>query len=391
MLHRFLAFVLLAFFATIPFASAAPEPYEINVILPLTGSAAFLAKEEVASLGVVEKHVNDTGGIHGQPIKFVYYDDQSNPQQAVVMLNQVIAKHVPVVLGSSLVGTCGAMTPLVKDNGPVMYCFSPGNYPPRGSYGFVASYAIVDYLVGSMRYFREKGWTHIALLTSTDASGQDGETNVKAAMATAEGRGLEIIENEHFNPTDMSMAAQLTKIKGSGAQVLIGWVSGTGFGTLLHSASDVGLQIPIFGSASNLVYAQLNSYGSFIGNNVMFTAVPGDVLDALPRGPLRDAVSTYLTAMKAAGIRPDQGNTLSWDPANLVVDALRKRGTNATATQLRDYLMNVKGWTGINGTYDFEKYPQRGVGSSAGIVMVRWDTAKGTWVPISSLGGTPLR
>src|SRR5580692_3388343 len=116
MYHRFLSCMLLALFATIPFASAAPDPYEINVIIPLTGSAAFLAKEEAASLGVFEKQVNERGGIRGQPIKFVYSDDQSSPQMAVQALNQVIAKHVPVVLGSSLVGTCGAMAPIVKDN-----------------------------------------------------------------------------------------------------------------------------------------------------------------------------------------------------------------------------------------------------------------------------------
>ena len=391
MLQRFLAFVLLALFATIPFASAAPDPYEINVILPLTGAAAFLAKEEVASLGVVEKQINASGGIKGQPIKFVYLDDQTNPQQAVVMLNQVIAKHVPVVLGSTLVAMCNAMAALVKDNGPVMYCFSPGNYPPAGSYEFVASYPIADYFVGAMRYFRDKKLTRIAFIGSTDATGQDGENNVNAALQTPEGKGVEVIEREHFNPTDMSMTAQLARIKASNAQALIAWVSGTGFGTLLHSMSDVGLTIPTLASSANLIYAQLDGYKGFIGNNIIFPAVPGDDLEGLPRGRLRDAVASYMTAMKAAGIRPDQGHTLSYDPALLVVEALRKLGTNATATQIRDYLMNVKGWTGINGTYDFAKYPQRGIGGSGGIVIVRWDTEKGTWVPLSAPGGLPLK
>lgn len=392
MLQRLVAgFVLAALIATIPFASSAAEPYEINVILPLTGGAAFLAKEEVASLGVVEKLVNDAGGIRGTPIKFVYFDDQSSPQIAVQVLNQVISKHVPIVLGSSLVGTCGAMAPLVKDNGPVMYCFSPGNYPERGSYGFVASLPIVDYLIAATRYFREKGWKRVAMITSNDATGQDGENNFAAAFATPEGRGEVIIDRERFNLTDISVSAQLSRVKASGAQALIGWVTGTGFGTLLRGAADVGLDIPILASSSNLLYAQLDGYAGFMGNNVIFPAVPGDALEALPRGPMRDAVSRYLTAMKAAGLRADQGNTLSWDPALLVVDALRKLGTEATATQFRDYLMNVRGWTGINGTYDFHTFPQRGVGGPGSIVMVRWDKTKGTWVAISSLGGTPLK
>src|SRR6185312_2668211 len=100
MYRRALAYLLFLCVALVPFASRAADPYEINVVLPLTGAAAFLAKEEVASLGVVEKQVNASGGIKGQPIKFVYFDDQTNPQQAVVMLNQIVAKHAPVVLGS---------------------------------------------------------------------------------------------------------------------------------------------------------------------------------------------------------------------------------------------------------------------------------------------------
>jgi len=391
MIHRVLVCVLSVCLAFVPFASRAADPYEINVVLPLTGAAAFLAKEEVASLGVVEKQVNASGGIKGQPIKFVYFDDQSNPQQAVVMLNQVIAKHAPIVLGSTIVAMCNAMAALVKDNGPVMYCFSPGNYPPLGSYEFVASYPIADYFVGAMRYFHDKRLTRIAFIGSTDATGQDGENNVNASLQTPQAKGIEVVEREHFNPTDLTMTAQLARIKASNAQVLIAWVSGTGFGTLLHSMSEVGLTIPTLASSANLVYAQLDSYKGFIGNNIIFPAVPGDDLDSIPRGHLRDAVASYMTAMKAAGIRPDQGHTLSYDPALLVVEALRKLGTSATSTQIRDYLMSVKGWTGINGTYDFAKYPQRGIGGSDGIVIVRWDTDKGTWVPLSTPGGAPLK
>ncbi len=389
MMRRSLATILLLCVALVPFASRAADPYELNVILPLTGGAAFLAKEEVAAMGVAEKLVNDSGGIQGRPIKFTFLDDQTNPQVAVQLANQVISKHVPVVFGSTIISLCSAMAPLMKD-GPVQYCFAPGIYPERGSYVFTSSFKVVDYLQAVVRYFRLKGWKKVAMVFSNDATGQDAENAFNAAFAGPEGGGEEIIDREHFNLNDISVSAQLSRVKASGAQVMIGWVTGTGFGTLLRSASDVGLQIPLLGSTSNLIYAQLEGYGSFIGSNVMFAAVPGDVLDSLPRGAMRNAVASYMAAMKAGGVRPDQGHTLAWDPALLVVAALRKYGTNATALQIRDYLASVKGWTGINGTYDFDKYPQRGLGTGS-IVVVQWDPSKGTWVGVSALGGTPLR
>jgi hypothetical protein len=100
-------------------------------------------------------------------------------------------------------------------------------------------------------------------------------------------------------------------------------------------------------------------------------------------------VSSYLSAMKAAGLRPDQGNTLSWDAGLLVIGAFRKFGFEMTATQLHDYLVKLRGWTGINGIYDFAAVPQRGLGSNW-VIMVRWDKTKDDWTPVSAPGGEPL-
>jgi branched-chain amino acid transport system substrate-binding protein len=112
---------------------------EINVILPLTGGGAFLGKAEQQALIQFEKAANADGGIHGQTLKFVFHDDQSSPQVAVQLANQVKATNPPVILGSSLVALCNAMAPLMKD-GPLLYCFSPGIHPVNG--GFVYSSSI---------------------------------------------------------------------------------------------------------------------------------------------------------------------------------------------------------------------------------------------------------
>lgn len=388
-MKRFLVLAFAMLLAGIPLSSVAEEPYEINVILPQTGGAAFLGNAEIATLHVVEKVVNTTGGIQGRPIKFTYFDDQSSPQVAVQLANQVIAKKVPIVIGSTLVALCSAMAPLMKD-GPVMYCLSPGIYPEKGTYVFTGSTSVTDLLTTTARYYREKHYTKVAVITSTDASGQDGERNVGAAFGGPEGRGIEIVDREHFNLTDISVAAQMAHIKASRAQAMVAWVTGTAFGTILRGAQDAGVTIPITTSTGNLVYKQLDGYKGLIGNNVYFPGSPGVAVDALPRGTTKDSVDTYLRAMKDAGIRPDQANTLAWDPTLMLIDALRKYGTDATPTQIRDYIANLRGWAGIYGTYDFEKYPQRGLGAGS-IVMVRWDTAKGTWDSVSAMGGSPLK
>jgi branched-chain amino acid transport system substrate-binding protein len=391
MMKKLLTAVLIALLAIAPLKSIAADPYEINVILPSTGGAAQFGLGAITTLHVVESFVNKTGGIRGRPLKFVYLDDQSNPQVAVQLTNQVIAQGAQVVFGSMLVATCGAMAPLLQKSGPIMYCLSSGFYPPPGSYGFVGAMASKDVYAVALRYLREKGLKKIAMLSSTDGTGQDGERGVDALLSSPEGAGMELVDREHFNPSDISVAAQLAHVKASGAQAMLVWVTGAPFGMVLHGASDAGINFPIVGTASNLVYSQLEGYSSFVGDNLYIAgAVPGDASDRLPPGHLRDVVKTYQKEMATAGIKVDQGTVTSWDPALLLVDALRKLGPTANAAQIRDYLNTVHDWTGVFGQYDFREYPQRGLGPNLS-VLVRWDKAKGTWVSVSAPGGAPLK
>ena len=81
--------LLLAGVAGLP--ATAAEPYSIDTILAQTGPASFLGKGEQQALELAEKAVNAKGGIKGRPVKFVFHDDQTNPQVAVQLATQMIA------------------------------------------------------------------------------------------------------------------------------------------------------------------------------------------------------------------------------------------------------------------------------------------------------------
>src|SRR6202043_2786634 len=95
------------------------------------------------ALQLAEPLINKAGGVQGQPVHFIFYDDQSSPQTAVQLTNRVAAAKPAVLLGSSLVAVCNAMAPLMQ-NGPTMYCFSPGIHPAPGNYVFTSSISTYD-------------------------------------------------------------------------------------------------------------------------------------------------------------------------------------------------------------------------------------------------------
>jgi len=172
-----ISLVLFAAVAALPGAAPA-YAYDINAILPLTGGASFLGKSEQKAMQLAEPLINKSGGIKGQPVHFEYFDDQSNPQTGVQLSNRVIGAKPAIVLGSSLVAVCNAMAPLMQA-GPTQYCFSPGIHPAAGSYVFTSSVSTVDLADAMIRYFRLKGWTRLAFMTSADATGQDAERGLE--------------------------------------------------------------------------------------------------------------------------------------------------------------------------------------------------------------------
>jgi len=382
------AALLIAVCSLLPAGSRAADPYEIDVLLPLTGPATFIGKGMASGIAAAEAVVNKAGGINGQPVKFVIQDDQSNPQIDVQLANAIIAKNRPAFMGAALVAQCNALAPLTKD-GPLLYCLTPGVHPPEGSYVFSIDPSTSDVIPVAIRYFRQRGITRFAVITSTDATGQDAERGIDAAFAFPENSGIGIVDREHFATSDVSVSAQMAHVKASNAQILIAWSTGTPLGTLLRGALESGLDLPILTTNGNLTYAQMTQYAQILPKELYCPGFACVVPDQVTDRPVKAAVQAFNEALIAGGVRPEYMPSTSYDPALILVNALRKLGTNATPAQLRSYIASLRGFPGATGMYDFRAAPQRGLGQGA-VMVVRWDRAKNGWIAVSKPGERPL-
>jgi branched-chain amino acid transport system substrate-binding protein len=369
--------------------AVAADPYEINVILSMTGAGTFVGQGQWQAIQIAETAINKSGGIGGRPVKFVLKDDASNPQVDIQLTQALIAAKVPIVIGPTITASCNAIMPLVAAGGPVMYCLTAGAKPTPGGYVFSTLTSTPDLIAVSMRYFRERGWKRMAYLLTTDASGQDAEQGILAAAALPENKGIEIVAREHFAPGDISISAQLANIKAAKPDALLAWATGTPGGTALRGMHDAGITMPVLLSPGNMTepftkqYAPVLTDVSFLPGMAYYGGTSG--VDAKTRA----AMNLLVTSFHNANAVPDQVAISAWDPTMFVVDTLRRVGVDAPAAKIRDAMINSKGWVGANGVYNYSAYSQRGIGQGA-IVMVRWDTSRGDFVPVSKLGGQPL-
>jgi branched-chain amino acid transport system substrate-binding protein len=369
-------------------AEPSGEPYVINVVLPLSGNAAFLGQEQQQVLQLLTGKVNRQGGIRGQPLQLAFHDDQSSPQTAVQIATEVIATRPAVILGSALVGMCNAMAPLVK-NGPLLFCLSPGFHPAAGSFAFTSGAATDDSMRTMLRQFRARGWTRIAMISSTDATGQDADRSMAQVMA--EMPDLRMVEQSHFNLSDVSVIAQLERIKSAQPDALIAWSSGTALATIFKAVLQTGLEVPIGTTAGNFVYAQMARFADLLPPRLfvasaLFPEHPGyHGLDARVEAVQQD----FYAVLRAGNMLPDNMAGTSWDAGMLVVDALRALGPQASARDLRGWIGSQTDWPGINGLYDFHAKPERGV-QQKDTVLTRWDAPSGRFVWASAPGGGAL-
>jgi branched-chain amino acid transport system substrate-binding protein len=369
--------------------AGAAEPYPIYTILSLTGLAAFIGKGEEQTLKAAESVINGSGGIHGRPVQFEIQDDQSNPAVAVQLFNAILAKGVPVQLGPSLAGPCSAVAPLVKTQ-IVNYCFSPALHPPAGSYSFSGSASTVDLVATALRYFKAKGIRKLAMLQTTDASGQDGEQVINEDLKLPEFADLSVVDAEHFAPNDVSVDAQVLRIKNSGAQAIIAWLSGPPFGTICRSVANAGLDVYLMSSAGNVSYAQIGQYKSFLPKNTLFISPRFIATNLTATTPVKRMQEQYFKAMASVGVpKPDVLQSVAWNPVFVVVDALRKLPENASAQQVHDYIERMQGFPGINGPMNYRDGSQRGESPDSALV-VRYEAEGPTFVAVSKPGGAPL-
>src|SRR5260370_28611556 len=96
-------------------ATAAQADIKIGAVLSITGPASFLGDPEKKTLEMYVADINAKGGVNGQPIKLVIYDDGGDPNQARTFGTRLIEEDkVDALLAGSTTATTMAIIPLAE-------------------------------------------------------------------------------------------------------------------------------------------------------------------------------------------------------------------------------------------------------------------------------------
>ena len=215
---------------------------KIGAVLSATGPASFLGEPEDKTLRMYVDKINAAGGVAGNKIELVIYDDGGDANKARTFASRLIEDDkVVAMVGGSTTGTTMAMIPVFE--GAEVPFISLGGaveiIDPVSKYVFKTPHTDRMACEKIFEDLKQRGLTKIALISGTDGFG--ASMRVQCTLAAPK-YGIQILTEETYGPRDSDMTTQLTKIKNTaGVQAVVNTGFGQGPAIVTRNYAQLGM------------------------------------------------------------------------------------------------------------------------------------------------------
>jgi branched-chain amino acid transport system substrate-binding protein len=356
--------------------AAAQEPIRVGSFLAVTGPAAFLGDPEQKTLEMQIEKINADGGVLGRKLQLVAYDSGGDAEKARTFAKRLIEQDkVDVIVGGSTTGETMAAVPLVEAAGMPFVSLAGAVVIVEPVKKWVFKTPHTDRMACDKIFvdMKARGFTKAALISG---SGGFDKSMRAECLKVAPNHGIGIVADETYGAADTDMTAQLTKIKGSGAQAVLNAGFGQGPAIVTRNFKQVGVGLPLYQShgVASKEYIKLSGDAA---EGVRLPAAALLVADILPAG---DAQKPVVTAYRNAyeGKYKSDVSTFgghAWDGLMLYVNAVKAAGSTDKA-KVRDALEATKGYVGTGGVVNMSATDHMGLDLSAFRLL---EIKGGTW------------
>ena len=353
-------FLVLALVITILSAcKPAPKAIKIGINAPLTGDIPKVGEGTKYAAEMWLEDINKAGGLDvgGQKYKveLVIEDNESKADSAVTVATKLITQdQILVMVGPQASKQAIPAGEVANNNETPM--ISPWSTNPRTTEDrpWVFRACFLDPFQGPVvaKFATEEfGFTKAAVLYDVASDYPKGLAEFfKAAWEELHGPGS-VVAYETFTTKDRDFSAQLTKIKGSGAEFFFTPQYYDEVPLIAKQAHELGWTKPIVGS---------DSWGSaelmtLCGDDCKGLFFSTHYAAAGAKGATKEFIDRYNAKY---GYVPDDVGALTWDAMLIVQKAIQDCGKitgdlKADRKCIRDALARIKDFEGITGKMTF--------------------------------------
>jgi len=236
--------------AGLPGGAFAADSVLLPCVCELSGAGAVSGTNYRDGARLAAEEINAAGGILGKQIEMRDYDTQTDPQTSRALVQKAIDDGAYVIIGTVYSGSTIVNMMVAKQNGiPQMTGSEAPNITLQGNpYIFRTSSGAAKGVPSLTPYFKNSlGVSKIAVAWVNNEFGKGGHDVFINQMKAA---GIEVVADVPSEQGQADFAADVSRIKDSGAQAAFVYVNEEESARFLREAKKQGLGIPMVGEVT---------------------------------------------------------------------------------------------------------------------------------------------
>ncbi len=352
--------------ASFAFVQPAAAEIKLGSTLAITGPASFLGDPEAKTLKMLVDQVNAAGGINGETVTLIQYDDAANPNNARTFATRLVEDdEVVAVIGGSTTGATMAMVPIFED-AEIPFISLAGAVviiDPVKTWVFKTPHTDRMACAKIFEDMKQQGIAKIGLISGT---GGFGKSMREQCLDIVGDYGIKVLADETYGPKDADMTPQLTKIKNTaGVEAVLNPGFGQGPALVTRNYRQLGMTQPLYQSHGVASQSFIELAGD-AAEGVRMAAPSLLVAESLAADdPQRAVVVAYKQAYeKETGEPVSTFGGYAYDAFEMLKAAIEKAGSDDPAA-IRDALEATSGYVGVTGEFNFSPTDHLGLDLSA--------------------------
>lgn len=355
MINKLMTSTAIAVLGAAALAAPAEAEIKIGAVLAVTGPASFLGDPAKKTLEMYVEQINEAGGINGEMLDLVIYDDSGDASRSTTFATRLIEEdEIVAMVGGSTTGTTMAMVPIFEDYeipfislGGAVVIIDPVK-------PFVFKTPHTDRMACE-KIFEDLQNQEISQIGMISGTGGFGKSMREQCIDVAGDWGIEIVADQTYGPQDSDMTPQLTNIKNTeGLQAVVNAGFGQGPAIVTRNFAQLGFEVPLYQSHG----VASKSYIDLAGDAAEGVRLPASALlvaEALPDDDAqKPVVVDYKTTYEEITGEPvSTFGGHAYDGLMILVEALKTVEDTSDSIAIRDAIEATQGFMGTAGIVNF--------------------------------------
>ena len=365
-LHRFAVTAAIGLLVLLSVAHRASAQIKIGAVLSVSGPASFLGDPEKKTLEIYVDEINAKGGVNGQKLQLVVYDDAGSADNARTFATRLVEEDkIVAMVGGSTTGATLAMIQVFEEAKIPFISLAGAIQIVEPVHKWIFKTPHTDKMACEKIFadLKSRNLTTIALISGTDAFGKSMRDQ---CVAVAPKAGISIALEENYGPRDSDMTPQLTNIRNkAGVQAVVNPGFGQGPAIVTRNYRQLGIALPLYQS-HGVASKQFIELAGPAAEGVRLPAAALLIADQLPSSdPQKAVVVNYSrTYQTKTGQAVSTFGGHAYDGLMILVEAMQ-RAKSADTSKVRDEIERTKGYIGTGGIVNMSATDHMGLDLSA--------------------------